>query len=73
MDQKYQVVSGRVLGEVEAEVSRLIGEGWEPAGGIATVAKSEYDISDSDSGLPQPPRTVIWYHQAVFRRGYGPH
>ena len=71
MDQKYQVVSGRELAEVEAEVSRLIGEGWEPAGGIAVLAKSEYDISDS--GLPQPPRTVIWYHQAVFRRGYEPH
>ncbi len=40
--KKYIVVSGSHIAELEAEVSRMLNEGWELVGGISSAYKHEH-------------------------------
>ena len=43
-DETHRVVSGPELGEVEAQVSRLIDQGWEPTGASEIVCIAGADL-----------------------------
>ncbi|MCD6013051.1 MAG: hypothetical protein K0Q79_2913 [Flavipsychrobacter sp.] len=60
--KKYMVVSGSDIQELETEVTRLLNEGWELAGGISAAYKHEHGEGKHIPGH-------LAYAQAMIKEG----